>query len=203
MVNDLEKYARFISHPKDLFILSVGEFLAAANVSISASSSRYPLTAQGSVISGNKTWCAEFDDELQYLEIDLKQSSYVMEIVTQGAVDEEAWIENYTISYGDNGVSWTPYKENSTLKVKCTVSGKDTNKTEKQQHQQENEQTKASQHVKKQQQRNKQCDQILSIVILYNTGKKIKYQIWIITGIFMVFNWVIIGRQIKIPTLEK
>ena len=111
------------THFSPLFILSVGEFLAAANVSISASSSRYPLTAQGSVISGNETWCAEFDDELQYLEIDLKQSSYVTEIVTQGAVDEEAWIENYTISHGDNGVSWTQYKENSTLKVKRTGSG--------------------------------------------------------------------------------
>ena len=131
----------------------MGEFLAAANVSISASSSRYPLTAQGSIVSCNKTWCAEFDDELQYLEIDLKQSSYVMEIVTQGAVDEEAWVENYTISYGDNGVSWTPYKENSTLKVKCTVSGKDinkdTNETENQQRQQENKKTKAAKRVRK------------------------------------------------------
>ena len=30
-----------------------------------------------------------------------------------------------------------------------------------------------------------------------------KYQIWTTTGIFMVFNWVIIGRQIKVPTLEE
>ena len=144
----------------------MGQFLAAANVSISASSSRYPLTAQGSVISGNKTWCAEFDDELQYLEIDLKQSSYVMEIVTQGAVDEDSWVENYTISFSDNGVSWIPYKENSTLKVKCTISGKKTNKREKQQQHQENKQTKAAQHFKNH--RNKQCDQILSIVIQHN-----------------------------------
>ena len=95
----------------------MGEFLATTNSSISASSTRYPLTAQDSILSGNKTWCAEFDDELQYLEVELKQNSYVTEIVTQGAVDEEAWVENYTISYGDSGDLWTPYKTNGSLKV--------------------------------------------------------------------------------------
>lgn len=98
-------------------ILSEGEFLVATNATISSSSSRYPLTAQNSIISSNKTWCAEFDDDFQYLEVDLKQSRYVMEIITQGAVDEEAWVENYTIWYGDYGNVWTPYKQNGFLKV--------------------------------------------------------------------------------------
>lgn len=99
--------------------LLVGKLLVAANVFISASSSRYPLAAQDSILSGNKTWCAEFDDDMQYLEIDMKRNSYVTEIVTQGAVDEEAWVQSYTISYGDTGNSWTQYEESAnSLKVK-------------------------------------------------------------------------------------
>lgn len=92
--------------------------LVAANTSFSASSSRYPLTAQDSILSGNKSWCAEFDDDMQYVEIDLKRNSYVTKIITQGAVDEEAWVATYTVSLGHSGDIWKQYKENGSIKVK-------------------------------------------------------------------------------------
>ena len=89
----------------------------AANTSFSASSSRYPLTPQDSILSGNQTWCAEFDDDMQYLEIDLKRNSYITEILTQGAVDEEAWVDKYKVSYGHSGDVWKKYEENGRVKV--------------------------------------------------------------------------------------
>jgi len=93
----------------------------AGNTSFSASSFRYPLTPQDSILSGNKSWCAEFDDDLQYLEIDLKRGSQVSEIITQGAVDEDNWVETYTVSYGQSGDTWKQYKEDGSLKVKSAV----------------------------------------------------------------------------------
>ena len=105
--------ALFLAHEH-----SVGELLVAGNISFSSSSSRYPLTAQDSILSGNKTWCSEFCDDMQYLEIDLKRSSYVTEIVTQGAVDEESWVENFTVSYANADKLWIQYKEGTSLKVK-------------------------------------------------------------------------------------
>ena len=95
--------------------------LVAANISISASSSRYPLTPRDSILSVNRTWCAEFDDDMQYLEIDFKQNSYVTEIMTQGAVFEETWVENYTISHGHSNDIWTQYKESGSIKVKMHI----------------------------------------------------------------------------------
>ena len=95
----------------------MGKFLAASNFTIIASSSRYPTRAQDSLLSTNGTWCAEFDDVTQYLEIDLKQSSHVTEILMQGAVNKEAWVENFTLSYGYFGKLWTNYKEGTVIKV--------------------------------------------------------------------------------------
>ena len=88
-----------------------------ANISISASSSRYPLTPQDCLLSIRRTWCAEFDDEMQYLQIDLKRNSYIEAIITQGAVVEESWVENYTISYGHSYDLWKKYEENGSSKV--------------------------------------------------------------------------------------
>ncbi|KAJ7379101.1 hypothetical protein OS493_018900 [Desmophyllum pertusum] len=80
---------------------------------------KLPISADttGQHTSGNKTWCAEFDDDMQYLEIDLKRNSYITDIITQGAVVEEAWVENYTISFGHSGDIWRQYKESDSLKV--------------------------------------------------------------------------------------
>lgn len=103
-----------------LFFTQVEELLVAANTSFSASSSRYLLTPQDSILSGNKTWCAEFDDEMQYLEIDLKRNSYITEIFTQGAVDEEAWVDKFKVSYGHSGDVWKKYEENGRVKVMYT-----------------------------------------------------------------------------------
>ena len=100
------------------FFNQVDKFLLAAKPSISASSFRYPLTPQDSILSSNKSWCAEFDDDMQYLEIDLKRNSHITEIITQGAVDKDAWVETYTVSYGHSGDIWKQYKENGSLKVK-------------------------------------------------------------------------------------
>lgn len=107
----LFSFTILLSNPED-------ELLVVTNTSFSASSFRYPLTPQDSILSGNKSWCAEFDDDTQYLEIDLKRNSHVTEIITQGAVDEDAWVETYTVSYGHSGDIWKRYKENGSLKVK-------------------------------------------------------------------------------------
>ena len=55
---------------------------------------------------------------MQYLEIDLKRNSHVTEIITQGALGKNAWVETYTVSYGHSGDIWKQYKENGSLKVK-------------------------------------------------------------------------------------
>lgn len=68
-------------------------------------------------MSDNKTWCAEFDDDLQFLEIDLKQSSYIMGIATRGSFEKQAWVENYTVLFGDSGSFWIQYKEGGVAKV--------------------------------------------------------------------------------------
>lgn len=102
------------------FFNQVDKLLLVANTSFSASTFRYPLTPQDGILRGNKSWCAEFDDDMQYLEIDLKRNSHVTEIITQGAVDKDAWVETYTVSYGHSGDIWKQYTENGSLKVKNT-----------------------------------------------------------------------------------
>lgn len=102
------------------FFNRVDKLLLVANTSFSASTFRYPLTPQDGILRGNKSWCAEFDDDMQYLEIDLKRNSHVTEIITQGAADKDAWVETYTVSYGHSGDIWKQYTENGSLKVKNT-----------------------------------------------------------------------------------
>lgn len=58
---------------------------------------------------------------MQYVEIDLKRNSYVTKIITQGAVDEEAWVATYTVSLGHSGDIWKQYKENGSIKVKTSA----------------------------------------------------------------------------------
>ena len=64
---------------------------------------------------GGKTggWSAKVNDLNQWLQVDLKQTTRVARIATQGRNTEfTQWVTQYKLQYGEDGHSFTFYKQN-------------------------------------------------------------------------------------------
>lgn len=64
---------------------------------------------------GGKTgaWSAGANDGKQWLQVDLGQSTKVTGIKTQGRQDADQWVTSYTVSYSNDGTTFTSYKQNA------------------------------------------------------------------------------------------
>ncbi|RVE74316.1 hypothetical protein OJAV_G00020990 [Oryzias javanicus] len=57
-------------------------------------------------------WLSKFQDNSQWLEIDLKEVMVVSGILTQGRCDAEEWITKYSVQYrSDDKLNWIYYKD--------------------------------------------------------------------------------------------
>lgn len=57
-------------------------------------------------------WLAKFQDNTQWLQIDLKEVKVVSGILTQGRCDADEWITKYSVQYRTNeSLNWVYYKD--------------------------------------------------------------------------------------------
>lgn len=57
-------------------------------------------------------WLSKFQDNSQWLQIDLKEVMVVSGILTQGRCDAEEWITKYSVQYRtDESLNWIFYKD--------------------------------------------------------------------------------------------
>ena len=63
---------------------------------------------------GGKTgsWSAENNDDSQWLQVDLKQTTRVTEIATQGRNAYRQWVTQYKLQYGEDGHTFKFYRRN-------------------------------------------------------------------------------------------
>ena len=75
---------------------------------------RLNLEAEG----GNAgAWSARYDDYNQWLQVDLGNKTQVTGIKTQGQEHDTCqWVKSYTISYSNDGIKFTAYKQNVVCK---------------------------------------------------------------------------------------
>jgi hypothetical protein len=52
-----------------------------------------------------------------WLQVDLLNTTYVKGVATQGRHDYNQFTQQYQLSYSDDGVAWTIYKEEGIVKV--------------------------------------------------------------------------------------
>ncbi|XP_052055966.1 coagulation factor V isoform X2 [Apodemus sylvaticus] len=71
------------------------------------------LNAQGRV----NAWQAKANNNKQWLQVDLLKIKKVTAIITQGckSLSSEMYVRSYSIQYSDQGVTWKPYRQKSSM----------------------------------------------------------------------------------------
>ena len=54
-------------------------------------------------------WISQFQDDKQFLQIDLGVVTKVTRIALQGRADAGWWTKSFTLSYSNDGANFTPY----------------------------------------------------------------------------------------------
>ena len=62
-------------------------------------------------------WSARHNTRYQWLQVDFRRSTRIVEILTQGRQDYRQWVTQYYITYSQDNVHWAEYKINSRRKV--------------------------------------------------------------------------------------
>ncbi len=63
-----------------------------------------------STASSNGGWAALYNNNNQWLQVNLQQTTRVTLIATQGREDWDQWTKAYKLQYGEDGVTFTFYK---------------------------------------------------------------------------------------------
>ena len=58
---------------------------------------------------------AKYDNQHQFLRIDLGNVTQVTRITTQGTFDKNWWTETYTLDYSQDGLTFIPYNNSQVL----------------------------------------------------------------------------------------
>lgn len=72
-------------------------------------------------IDGSIGWCSKWNNQHQWISIDLGPPALIVGVITRGsgAPYRRHWVTSYSISYSNDSLRWTFYKEDSNLtKVK-------------------------------------------------------------------------------------
>ena len=62
-------------------------------------------------------WCAQQNDENQWIQVDCGTMVMVTRLAIQGREDEANWVTSYTFSYSRDGKEFLEYEENDEVKV--------------------------------------------------------------------------------------
>ena len=81
--------------------------LAARNARLHFKGSENPIRRAG--------WVAGRKNTNQWLQVDLKQTTRVIGIATQGRHDFDQWVTKYKLQYGDDGQTFRVYKRNGDI----------------------------------------------------------------------------------------
>ena len=67
-------------------------------------------------------WCAQENDENQWIQVDCGKVFRLTKIETQGRGDDDSQrVTSYCMLYSNNGQDFIPYKENAEIKVYLTL----------------------------------------------------------------------------------
>ena len=69
-------------------------------------------------------WCSRQNNYYQWLQVDLKQTTRVTKIATQGRQDARQWVTKYYLSYSQDGAIFAEFKKNSNRKVKTQFTSR-------------------------------------------------------------------------------
>lgn len=70
------------------------------------------LNSAAACLSSRCAWLSKFQDNSQWLQIDLKQVMVVSGILTQGRCDADEWVTKYSVQYrSDDKLNWIYYKD--------------------------------------------------------------------------------------------
>ena len=64
-------------------------------------------------------WSAKTNDVHQWLQVDLGQEMEVQAIQSQGRQDRYQWVKSYTVSYSNDGITFTAYGQNRVCREHC------------------------------------------------------------------------------------
>ena len=62
-------------------------------------------------------WSAKYNNQRQWISVDLGSLFTVTRIATQGRNDKDEWVKSYRLHYSQNGQHWTYYEENEGVHV--------------------------------------------------------------------------------------
>lgn len=62
-------------------------------------------------------WCARHNNRYQWLSVDFGRPMRITKIASQGRHDARQWVTQYYFSYGQDGVYFAEYKQNSARRV--------------------------------------------------------------------------------------
>jgi hypothetical protein len=83
-----------------------------------------------------------------WLQVDMTRSAVVTGVATQGRHDaHERWTKTYQLVFSDDGVTWTPYKEDGTVKVMMMVQASCCSRSANWYHSRENRLCYLKEHV--------------------------------------------------------
>lgn len=68
-------------------------------------------------------WSAKINNANQWLQVDFRQQTTVLEISTQGRGNCgcNQWVKTYTVSYSNDGRNFHSYKQNGRIKVRNAI----------------------------------------------------------------------------------
>ncbi|XP_067931280.1 lactadherin-like [Watersipora subatra] len=97
---------------------------------LQASSSHYyrsgsSCQASDGHILSSKAWCAADNNKKQWLQLDIGPPTKISALITKGRGDtgRKQWVTKYKISYSNDSVTWTFYKDSLSLERRYTEAG--------------------------------------------------------------------------------
>ncbi|KAM7428120.1 hypothetical protein ABFA07_020861 [Porites harrisoni] len=87
---------------------------SALSASSSAGAQYYPQFSRLNININEKgnlgSWCANFNDGNQWLQVDFGRETTVTKVATQGRNSMGEWVRSYSLSYSTDGTHWAQYR---------------------------------------------------------------------------------------------
>ena len=94
---------------------------ATSNNSFSASSYKPNFLPEYGRLDYEGSWCSDFDDPWQYLQIHFQTPKSLTGVATQGNARNQSWVTRFKLAYSLEGQGWRTYQEYNKDKVYTTA----------------------------------------------------------------------------------
>ena len=75
------------------------------------------LSTRQARMNGPTSWSVRHNNPNQWIQVDLRQTTVVTAIGTQGRGNYNQWVRTYTVSFSTNGDTFKSYRNNGAVKV--------------------------------------------------------------------------------------